>query len=308
MNYNKRFILIAVACAISIIGPALNASAITTRTTDSGDWSGGVTWSAGIPTAADRADITSAGVVVTQAGEVCDSLNVARAGLAGDLTIISGDVTSTNAMAVGWSNTGVLHMEGGTLNCGDNFSIGVQDGTNANGTLWITGGTTNIGLFFNVGRAGTDVVGEVIMDGAGGTLNIGNRTGIGESPSAGGSGTLTIRPTANGAPGLTTLTAGAQLVLGTGSILNFDPQYAAQVGDSWTVGSGSIVIGTFGSVTTASGYTVNVVHNAADVTLTVTATPAAGLPASQAYGLAITALLICLAGGIMVSRHRKHSA
>jgi hypothetical protein len=159
----KNMCLISVILLLGIVG---NALAVDTDWTNGGgdrQWDNASNWSAGIPTAADKAAIRNSGP-----GPIIDSGTSAVA-----LQCVLSD----------WSSSGdTLDITGGSFTTGAWFIIGYQAANN--GTFNVSGGTTSVSTDFFVGFMG---IGNVNM--TGGSITVTDTFGIAQS---GGSGNVQL--------------------------------------------------------------------------------------------------------------------
>ena len=303
--------LMIVLCAVSFVC-ASGAALAATSTTGDGDWSGAI-WSAGEPDGFDIATVQH-NVTVTQAGELADAIRLDGGTIAlsaGTLTLGGG----FNQTHIGYTNgTGDVVQTGGTWTqdgAGASLVIGAA-GVNGSGTYTISGGTLECinGAVLGLSFGGGGSPGTLTIEGNGATINastfvVGGNTV--DSP-----GILVIRPTANGAAGLSTINVSTIINLGTGTgdaVLTVDPQYDVQVGDSWIVATSTSLNGTFATVNTPAEVEVSVVAARAlergggsAITVTVTAAPAVGMPAMNPWGMALLLGLLSLAGYVTMRR------
>lgn len=297
------WMLAVAACSLVASG-----SAFAIDTAADGDWGTGATWvGATEPGAFDAAAVLH-NVSVTQAGEVANVVDIGG----GTLTISGGDLTLTNSGFPGSNNIGVFGIGAGvviqtggtwTTPVGMDITIG-GSGVGGSGAYTINGGTVNVGGILSIAFGGSNSGGTMTIDGAGSTISAGD-FGVGGNNVA-AFGELVIRPTANGAPGLTTIAVTNIVALNTvgPKILTLDPQYTVQMGDSWVVATaGGTIFGTFDTVNTPAGVTTSLSTAGSQVTLTVTGVPVLA-PAANYWGIAILAGLIALASLVFVRRTR----
>ncbi len=151
------------------------------------DWSTAANWGTE-PTISDRAVIRQAGsdaAVVTQAGEICNTLDIASltTGAVGLLRIESGDLTVNStgvALEVGgFGSDGTIEQTGGALTVNGYTSLGAITSTSlttGSGTYIMSGGTFNT-YHFNVGLRGS---GTFTQSGDS-IVSVGNTSYIGRS-------------------------------------------------------------------------------------------------------------------------------
>jgi hypothetical protein len=263
MTLRNRIFQVALWCALAA-APAFAQTA----TIADGDWSSAAIWSAGEPDDLDSASVQHE-VSVTAAGEEADAVEV-EAG--GTLTISSGDL-STGVGGSGAPNLigaaggpGDVVQTGGSWHSENTLVIGGED----LGTYTVSGGTLDLsGILYIGGAIGLgDGAGTLTIDGSGATISTGHLIiGGGETAE------VVIRPTANGAAGLTTIAAANVFLdlVTSDTILTLDPQYTLSEGDSWVLATGFAAdSGTFDTVNTPAGVAVSVDWVGSALTVTVT--------------------------------------
>ncbi len=260
------FVSVATSVVI-LLGANPQAIAADVSTTSDGDWGGSI-WSGSEPTAADIARIDHT-VSVTLSGEVAGHVLVGDAGPGGTLNISSGSLTvGSSGFHLGGSAVGTVVQTGGTVDAGSNFRIGQGA---EKGVYTVSGGSL-VGGPGIVGLGASLSDGELIVQGGAASITF-DRFFVGDPTTP--TGTLRVQPTANGASGLSTISVTNDLNIRATSVLDFDPQYAPLVGDSWAIATASGgIVGSFSTVTTPTGVTVSVTESPANtLTLEVTAVP-----------------------------------
>ena len=187
------------AIAVFLLWSSLHAHAQTVNwilpAGQSGDWSVASNWAGNlVPTASDAAYVANGGTVtITQAGQVCDSLNLGSMwGNQGNVEMISGGLNAVG-LNIGEYGNGTFVLSGGTVNT---TSIMVADAANgvfimSGGSLQASGievGFTGDGLFVQSGGA-CSTTGLTLGDIANGTycltgtatLNVGSGVTVGEN-------------------------------------------------------------------------------------------------------------------------------
>lgn len=283
--------------------PGSGVYAVTITSAADGDWGTGATWDLGEPTSVDFASIQN-NVSVTLAGEVSSLLRVGTVGGPGTLTISSGDLT-TAGVSLGFGDVGTLNLTGGSLTSTADISTNnVSPGsfTISGGTLLLTGASARL----RVGLFGTSVL---TVEGGAASITVNSTVGSPGFDIFGG-GTLRIRPTGNGAAGLSVIhvTAGAVALGGT---IELDTSlYTPQVNDSWDVilVDSGLFSGSFATVVAPEGFTFSQLEVPArgsipeKFVVTVTGVPAPALPVLGYVGLAALFALLSMAGFLGIRR------
>ena len=260
-------------CSLSAIGLCLLSAAAQSQQTSvmDGDWRSDATWTVSEPTAFDDVFVHH-DVSVTLPGEVCAKFDVTSGGT---LTIASGelDVSSPSGCLVGGAGSGgsgSLVQNGGTLTSSGNTILYV--GGTESGSYTIRGGALDFQGFGSMLVSSTASA-VLTIEGAGATIDLYDFALVGGIP--GSESELVIRPTANGAAGLTTISCmhRATFVSGAGfgdSVLTLDPSYAPQVGDSWVIATAPIIDGPFDIIRLPPGITATDTYTGGQVILTIT--------------------------------------
>lgn len=293
MNIKGRYTsLVIVGVAFYLVFGGV-AHAQFTSIVDGGNWNQSTTWNpAGVPGGGDAVNIVNGFSVVvtdTQAASII---------FANDDLNNSGALTVTSQLILGSNAPGVLTTSGGTLLVNQMFV-----GFTAAGAYVHDGNVsaeTTVQTFLFIGSSGD---GEVEIRGSNGTpFNASTAAVI-----INARGTLRVTPTANGVAGLLPFMAN-NLTLDPGNTLVLDDSlYTPQLGDSWDIVSATSITGAITNLVAPPGVTfsVTVAKGASLITITVTAVPAASLPASSYWGLAILVSLLPVVGLFYVARRRR---
>lgn len=286
-----RSSLIAVLI-LHLASPALAGGAFV-NTVQAGSWLDGSTWDTGLPPDAgggEQANIDH-DVVVDGPGAEANVTNIGSISPA-RVTVTSGTLDPGQAQ-IGAGATGELFVEGGSVT----GQLQVAP-SGSEGTLSISGGSLTLSSLQVAGFGGAPL-GFLVVEG--GAASIDAQTTAFTNTFLGVGARVTVRPTANGSAGLSTVLA-PNLQIQAGAALELDTSlYAAQVGDEWDVFtySGSLLgAGSFTTLTATSGWTVEQdVSTPGVVTLRVTGAPGPpAVPTMDDSGhIALVALLVCLA-------------
>ncbi len=223
-----RSLSLTLLATICLLGSAMPAVAETLTTVQNGNWDDPATWDIRVPGTeeSDSANVVHDVLVNTSTPETSD-LVVGTAAGPGTIDVTSGFLSIfNNGYIGGGTNPGVVNLTGGAI---DAFTLDV--GVQSAGELNVSGGSLDIGSFLEEFRVGADgFPGTVTVEGGDATFNINGNVNFGAD------GTLRVRPTGNGAAGLTTVQSTEAQVIDPGSTLIFDDSlYMPQVGDSWEI-------------------------------------------------------------------------
>ena len=232
ISRSVRLPFAALAGALLLSGTALAGGGgglgSTFQSVQAGSWSDPASWDLGgsVPVFAanDIARIRH-DLVVDAPGAGALSTQVGEAG-GGSLRILPGGSLQSVDVITGLQGPATMSVEGGVcqpgqLRVGNQFfpvDFELSGGDLSMNELWISGSDqiqeSPLSTFRVVGGAAT--------------ASVATDTYVGPN------GTIELRPTANGAAGLTTLVMN-NVVFDAGSTLCIDPAYTAQIGDRWVV-------------------------------------------------------------------------
>jgi hypothetical protein len=186
----KLALLISFVLIVCLVSNPLVHAATRTWDNEGGDnrWDNAVNWSNDkVPKGGDTARIVMTGADEAQIdGAVETEINKIQVGwlvsgeaLAGDLRMIAGVLSLTQASQVGRKSTGALYVEGGTLNT---RVLDIGDDAGGVGTFTMSDGTVNLGntdvdwKTLHIGR--DSATGSASISGgnlSAGTINVGNQ-------------------------------------------------------------------------------------------------------------------------------------
>ncbi len=230
---------------------AHSAFAVTSTTTSGGPWTEPLLWDMGVPDGFSGDDavvnhtmnVFSSGMPIKSASTIYVG---SAASAAGNLGIIGGTLVDINHTVIGDVNPAICRITDGTFETSQ--LIGNNGGS---GTMRIIGGTFQ-GRANGFVRVGFSAGGELIVEGSAATIAQGDA-----ELEVLDAGTFVVRPTANGAAGLTTYVAD-DLTLHASSTLRLDTSlYTPVAGDEWDVVTyGGVRVGSFGGVSVDDSYLV----------------------------------------------------
>ena len=183
----RLFYLLSFVLVLSLVG---DVQAVTVNWTDaSGDhnWLTATNWDIGLlPTSADTAIIkTLPGPTIANEGALTGVLRVGAGSATGALTVDGGTLTTATNLHVGQTqdSSGTLSMMSGNITVGNNLAVGL----NGSGTINMTGGTITVGGNLWIAND-TTAKGHVNLDGGMITAN-----NFQMRPQPGAVGTMNIR-------------------------------------------------------------------------------------------------------------------
>lgn len=199
---NKKTMIITGFAVMAALG--MNANAITTKWTlvGEGNWTNAANWDLGVPTAADSVVFEISGAKIILDSEVSLVQFYNRRGSAPEtsatLDIVTNGVltASGKVMVAGFGLPpnlyADLHINGGSLNVKNDFTVAGDNLAEGVGTLIMNSGTINASNNFYVGHAGrnTGVTGVATING--GVLNVVKNTRIGGGKLETDTGTLNL--------------------------------------------------------------------------------------------------------------------
>lgn len=122
-------------------------------------------------------------------------------------------------------------------------------------------------------------------------------------------GTLVIRPTANGIGGFTPILSNITTTIDANSVIELDISlYYPSNGDAWDILETGIVSGTFGSKVEPAGVTFDTIGAKGLVPVSILVTGAAALPAATYWSLGAICVVLALGGAFYVRRLRRLGA
>ena len=236
--------LLSLSLTLALLTPLSTASVggPINRTLQDGDWNQASTWTLGIPVAGQQPYLDHA-VTVTSPVVTFGSNGIGGGLMPGTLTM-TGGTFSGGTLFVGLDSEGTINLEGGQFSAASTLNVGWTH----SGVVKISGGThsfrsIHIGEFIN----GTVQDGTLVIEGGGASVNL---TGGLKFDNG---GVVAIRPTANGAAGLSCIHLNNLNYQGGGYELDTS-LYTPALGDSWEVvdyagginGGGATVAAPFG--------------------------------------------------------------
>ena len=228
---SASFVPLSALAAVLVAAGAVQAGTADVTSVQDGSWADGATWDGGSPPTGTSVAAVDHEVAVDAPGAEADQIRIVNS--AGGLRVVAGGDLVANTIAVGEQNSGAMAVEGGTCTAG---TLQVGDDS-YQGTFELGAGVLQLDELFVSSAPGIedDSEGTFRVAGGGGIATVQGPTYVSET------GFLEFRPNANGVAGLSAVSL-TDLEFVPGAVIRVEPDYAAQLGDSWDLLDASGVV------------------------------------------------------------------